>query len=83
VRIVVGSDHGGYALKHEVVAGLRRDGHDVLDVGTDSPETRGLPGLRTACAASCQGHRDRAALHQGTALNGESLCTPHLIPLWS
>ena len=40
MRIVIGSDHGGYALKQEVVAGLRRDGHDVLDVGTDSLEER-------------------------------------------
>ena len=38
MRIVIGSDHGGYALKQEVAAGLRRDGHDVLDVGTDSLE---------------------------------------------
>ena len=38
MRIVLGSDHGGYALKQEVVTGLRRDGHDVLDVGTDSLE---------------------------------------------
>jgi len=33
MRIVVGSDHGGYSLKHDVVAALRQDGHDVLDVG--------------------------------------------------
>jgi RpiB/LacA/LacB family sugar-phosphate isomerase len=43
VRIVIGSDHGGYALKQEVVAGLRRDGHDVLDVGTDSLESVDYP----------------------------------------
>jgi len=43
VRIVIGSDHGGYALKQEVVARLRRDGHDVLDVGTDSLEPVDYP----------------------------------------
>jgi RpiB/LacA/LacB family sugar-phosphate isomerase len=43
VRIVIGADHGGYALKHEVVAGLRRDGHDVLDVGTDPLESVDYP----------------------------------------
>jgi len=43
VRIVVGSDHGGYSLKHDVVAALRQDGHDVLDVGTDSIEPVDYP----------------------------------------
>ena len=43
MRIVIGSDHGGYALKQEVVAGLRWDGHDVLDVGTDSLESVDYP----------------------------------------
>ena len=43
MRIVIGSDHGGYALKQEVAAGLRRDGHDVLDVGTDSLEPVDYP----------------------------------------
>jgi len=38
VRTVIGSHHGRYALKQKVVAGLRRDGHDVLDAGTDSLE---------------------------------------------
>ena len=43
MRIVVGSDHGGYSLKHDVVAALRQDGHDVLDVGTDSIEPVDYP----------------------------------------
>ncbi len=36
MRIVVGSDHAGFALKQDVAESLRREGHDVLDVGTDS-----------------------------------------------
>ena len=43
MRIVVGSDHGGYSLKHDVVAALRQDGHHVLDVGTDSIEPVDYP----------------------------------------
>jgi RpiB/LacA/LacB family sugar-phosphate isomerase len=34
--IVVGSDHAGYDLKQFVIQGLKAQGHDVLDVGTDS-----------------------------------------------
>jgi len=38
MRIAVGSDHAGYALKSEIVARLTTAGHDVLDLGTDSAE---------------------------------------------
>ena len=38
MRIAVGSDHAGYALKSEIVARLTSVGHDVLDLGTDSAE---------------------------------------------
>ena len=38
MRIAVGSDHAGYALKSEIVARLTCAGHDVFDLGTDSAE---------------------------------------------
>ena len=38
MRIAVGSDHAGYALKTEIVVHLTGAGHDVLDLGTDSAE---------------------------------------------
>jgi RpiB/LacA/LacB family sugar-phosphate isomerase len=34
MRIVVGADHRGYALKETIAAQLRASGHEVLDVGT-------------------------------------------------
>jgi RpiB/LacA/LacB family sugar-phosphate isomerase len=34
--VVVGSDHAGYDLKQSVIAGLKQQGHQVVDVGTDS-----------------------------------------------
>jgi ribose 5-phosphate isomerase B len=36
MKIVVGADHAGFALKQELAQALRQQGHDVLDVGTDS-----------------------------------------------
>jgi len=36
VRIAIGSDHAGFALKSAVSASLQRDGHTVVDFGTDS-----------------------------------------------
>jgi ribose 5-phosphate isomerase B len=39
VKIAAGADHGGYAIKEAVVRRLRSQGHEVVDVGTDSAET--------------------------------------------
>ena len=39
MRIVVGSDHGGYELKEAIKRYLEEKGHTVFDVGTDSPES--------------------------------------------
>ena len=36
MRVAVGSDHAGFTLKQEVAECLRKQGYDVLDVGTDS-----------------------------------------------
>jgi ribose 5-phosphate isomerase B len=33
MRIGIATDHGGYGLKEELVAQLRKDGHEVIDFG--------------------------------------------------
>ncbi len=38
MKIAAGADHGGFALKQAVVRRLRSQGHEVVDVGTDSEE---------------------------------------------
>lgn len=38
-KIVMGSDHAGYALKLKVKAHLESRGFEVIDVGTDTPES--------------------------------------------
>ncbi|NPA79716.1 MAG: ribose 5-phosphate isomerase B [Thermotogae bacterium] len=43
MRIALGSDHRGYALKEFLKEALRREGYDVVDVGTDSPERTDYP----------------------------------------
>lgn len=34
MRIALGADHAGFPHKGPVLAMLRQDGHDVIDVGT-------------------------------------------------
>lgn len=39
MRISMGSDHGGFALKEHIKAYLIRQGHEVTDVGTHSGDS--------------------------------------------
>lgn len=39
MKIAIGADHAGYALKTHLIEYLRARGHDVLDLGTDTPDT--------------------------------------------
>ena len=38
-RIAIGSDHAGFDLKQHLAGLLRSQGHEVLDLGTDSAES--------------------------------------------
>jgi RpiB/LacA/LacB family sugar-phosphate isomerase len=69
MQIVVGSDHGGYALKQDVADGLRRDGHDVLDVGTHSADPVDYPDFAEAVAAAViDGRAERGVLICGSGV---------------
>jgi len=43
MKISIGSDHGGFQLKEKIVAFLRKKGFEILDFGTDSPESCDYP----------------------------------------
>ena len=43
VRVAIGSDHAGFALKGELRGFLEEEGHEVLDVGTDSDDAVDYP----------------------------------------
>lgn len=43
MRIIVGSDHAGFALKQELVEDLRKQGFDVVDAGAHSDEASDYP----------------------------------------
>ena len=48
MRIVVGADHRGYQLKAVLADAIRAAGHEVLDVGTNGPETVDYPDIALA-----------------------------------
>jgi ribose 5-phosphate isomerase B len=43
VKVAVGSDHRGYALKERIIALLEGLGHEAVDLGTDSAESADYP----------------------------------------
>jgi ribose 5-phosphate isomerase B len=43
MKIAIGADHAGFALKDQVRDALRQAGHDVIDAGTDSAESSDYP----------------------------------------
>lgn len=43
MKIAVGSDHGGYNLKTEIVNYLTKNGYEVIDVGTNNTESVDYP----------------------------------------
>lgn len=43
MRIAIASDHAGFALKSHLAAALAAEGHDVVDLGPDGPDSVDYP----------------------------------------
>ena len=69
MKIAVGSDHGGFALKTAVAAHLKSRGYEVLDMGTYSEESVDYPiyGKKTAEAVA-GGEADLGVVCCGTGI---------------
>lgn len=52
MRVVIGSDHGGYALKQDLAALIRELGHDLVDYGTHSPDPVDYPDIALLVATA-------------------------------
>lgn len=73
MRLVVASDHAGYALKEHVKGALEGAGHEVVDVGASSEESVDYPpfGAKAARLVAA-GEADRGILVCGSG-NGVML----------
>jgi len=73
MRIAVGSDHAGFALKEGVRETLAAGGHEVVDVGTHSADSVDYPGFAAdAARLVAAGEADRAVLACGSG-NGVAI----------
>jgi ribose 5-phosphate isomerase B len=73
MRIAVGSDHAGFALKEHVRTVLAARGHDVIDIGTHSADSVDYPGFAAdAARLVASGAAERAVLACGSG-NGVAI----------
>lgn len=67
--IALASDHAGFELKTALAGELRALGHDVLDLGTDNPDSVDYPDFAAALAAAIsEGRSERGVLVCGTGI---------------
>src|SRR5262245_15143688 len=65
MKIAVACDHGGFPLKAKVIETILAAGHEVLDLGTNSPDPVDYPDYAKALGE---------AIQQGQAERGVLLC---------
>jgi ribose 5-phosphate isomerase B len=67
MRIALAADHAGYLLKDELAAGLAGQGHQVIDLGTNSAAPVDYPDSAEAVARClCAGDADRGIIVCGS-----------------
>ena len=67
MQIAIGADHAGFDMKGDLVAVLRTQGHDVLDLGTHSSAAVDYPDCAEAVATALADRRaDRGLLVCGS-----------------
>jgi ribose 5-phosphate isomerase B len=73
MRIALGADHAGFPLKQDLSGFLQDNGHDVLDMGTDSTAPVDYPSFcASAARAVAAGDADRAIVLGGSG-QGEQI----------
>ena len=69
MKITIGSDHAGFALKKVLIEHLQKNGHQVADVGTDSTAPVDYPDYAQAVALGVvQGKSERGILICGSGV---------------
>ena len=75
MKIVIGGDHAGYALKERLLPYLERQGHEVLHVGSFTPEMVDFPDIaQKLCQAILNGEAQRGIMVCGTGVGAAIAC---------
>ena len=69
IKVVIGSDHGGFALKQEVIKTLSKEGYEFTDVGCYSSDRVDYPEIaKKVCEEILSGHFEKGILICGTGI---------------
>jgi ribose 5-phosphate isomerase B len=69
MRIAIGSDHRGYAVKSRIIQQLQQLGHEVLDEGASGQKSVDYPEIASKVASKVSQHDvDRGILVCGTGI---------------
>ncbi|MDB5857228.1 MAG: sugar-phosphate isomerase, RpiB/LacA/LacB family [Ramlibacter sp.] len=69
MKVVIGSDHAGWALKGGVIAHIKALGHEVVDVGSHDPKPVDFPDIAGALTAKVlSGEATRGIMVCGTGV---------------
>lgn len=69
MRVVIGTDHGGFALKSEVIQAVEEAGHQVIDLGTHNSESVDYPDFAEKAGRALQnGEAERGILLCGSGI---------------
>lgn len=73
MKVAIGSDHAGYRYKEKIKDLLAAQGHQVVDMGTDSTDSVDYPRyIRPVAEAVAAGEADRGIVLGGSG-NGEAM----------
>jgi ribose 5-phosphate isomerase B len=69
MKIAIGADHAGYRLKDVIVPAIRKQGHEVLDVGCDCADSVDYSDYAIpVCEMVANGEVERGVLICGTGI---------------
>jgi ribose 5-phosphate isomerase B len=69
MRIALSADHAGFEMKEQLADWLRTDGHEIIDLGTDGPESVDYPRYGALLAdALAEGRADRGITVCGSGI---------------
>jgi len=78
-RICIGSDHGGYPYKQELIPYLRSLGHQVEDLGTHSESPADYPRFAAKVAETVsRGRADYGIMIDGAGI-GSAMTAPSIM----
>lgn len=67
-RILIGSDHGGFRLKNEIIEHIKTQGYEVVDFGTHTTESCDYPVYAKKVAQEVARTGDKGILVCGTGI---------------